>query len=174
MGAIQQHSISRAIACVLAAAGCCTAVPAQAAATAAKATVITIRKLSLLNLSDLDFATNIGGTAAGTIVIDPDNDTRSTTGGTIAAGGVPQAAKFYTYGGPLQNLQVNRGPYPVLTRVGGGASMTVTELTLNGPVLRFLNAAGLLDLRVGGTLAVAANQMPGAYTGTFQIIVTYY
>lgn len=133
-----------------------------------------LRKLSILNLSDLNFASIISGATAGTVTIDPDDDTRANTGGAIGAGGVPQAAKFYTYGGPLQNLQVNRGDLPILTRVGGGATMNVTGLTLNGPVLRFLNAAGLLDLRVGGTLAVRANQLPGAYTGSFQIIVTYY
>jgi hypothetical protein len=153
---------------------CVASPPASAGTTTASAGVIALRKLSLLNLSDLNFATNIAGAAAGTVTIDPDDDTRTNTGGTIAAGGVPQAAKFYTYGGPLQNLQVNRGALPVLNRVGGGATMNVTGLTLNGPVLRFLNAAGLLDLRVGGTLAVGANQLPGAYTGTFQIIVTYY
>ncbi len=52
--------------------------------------------------------------------------------------------------------------------------MNVTVLTLNGPTLRFLSAAGLLDLRVGGTLAVKANQAEGDYSGTFQIIVTYF
>jgi hypothetical protein len=150
------------------------AMPAGAAGAPASAAVITLRKLSILNLSELNFATNIAGAAAGTVIIDPDDDSRSTTGGTIAAGGIPQAAKFFTFGGPLQNLQVNRGAYPVLTRVGGGGTMTVTALTLNGPVVRFLNAAGLLDLRVGGTLAIGANQPQGAYTGTFQIIVTYY
>ncbi|WP_293881675.1 DUF4402 domain-containing protein [Sphingomonas sp.] len=152
--------------------------PAWGAGTAgiatASASAITLRKLSILNLSPLDFATIIATPAAGTITIDPDDDSRSSTGGSMGAGGVPQAAKFYTYGGPLQNLQVNRGPLPVLTRVGGGATMNVTGLTLNGPVLRFLDAAGLLDLRVGGTLAVGANQATGTYTGTFQIIVTYY
>ncbi|CAN5218810.1 hypothetical protein BH09PSE3_BH09PSE3_10100 [soil metagenome] len=164
---------------MLAATGCGLAVlvgaqPAAASVASGKVGVITLRKLSILNLSDLDFATNIAGTSAGTVVIDPNTDSRMNSGGTIAGGGVPQAAKFYTYGGPLQNLQVNRGPLPVLTRVGGGGTMNVTELSLNGPVLRFLNAAGLLDLRVGGTLAVGANQAAGAYTGTFQIIVTYY
>jgi Domain of unknown function (DUF4402) len=74
----------------------------------------------------------------------------------------------------LQTLQVNRGPLPVLNRAGGGATMNVTGLTLNGPVTRFLNAAGVLDLRVGGTLAVGANQLSGSYSGTFQIIVTYF
>lgn len=110
----------------------------------------------------------------GTITINPNTDARTTTGGVTAAGGTPQAAQFYTYGGPLQTVQVNRGPLPVLTRVGGGATMNVTGLTLNGPTLRFLNAAGLLDLRVGGTLNVTANKLPGSYIGTFQIIVTYF
>jgi hypothetical protein len=164
----------RVMACVLAAAGCGISMPVLAKAATGKTGVITLRKLSILNLSDLNFATNIAGPSAGTVVIDPDDDGRVTTGGTIAGGGSPQAAKFYTYGGPLQNLQVNRGALPVLNRVGGGGSMNVTGLTLNGPIVRFLNAAGLLDLRVGGTLAVGANQPAGAYAGTFEIIVTYY
>lgn len=138
------------------------------------ARAITLRPLSLLNLRDLDFATNISGATGGTITINPNTDARTTTGGVTAAGGTPQAAQFYTYGGPLQTVQVNRGPLPVLNRVGGGATMNVTGLTLNGPTLRFLNAAGLLDLRVGGTLNVTANKLPGSYVGTFQIIVTYF
>jgi Domain of unknown function (DUF4402) len=148
--------------------------PAFAATTNSNAKAITLRPLSIINLSDLDFATNISGTTAGTVVIDPTTDARSVTGGVVAAGGTPQAAQFYTYGGPLQTLQVFRGPLPILNRAGGGATMNVTGLTLNGPTTRFLNAAGLLDLRVGGTLAVGANQMSGSYSGTFQIIVNYF
>ena len=148
-----------------------TASPAVAAGSTASA--ITLRPLSLLNLGDLDFGTNISGVTAGTIVIDPSTDGRSTTGGVVAAGGAPKAAKFYTYGGPLQTIQIFHGGLPTLTRVGGG-TMNVTQFTLNGPVTRFLNAAGLLDLRVGGTLAVGANQTAGAYTGTFTIIVNYF
>jgi len=147
---------------------------ARAAGGPGALSVIAIRPLSLLNLSELDFGNAIPGATAGTIVINPNTDARTTTGGVIVAGGTPNAAKFYTYGGPLQTVQVNRGPLPVLNRSGGGATMNVTGLTLNGPVLRFLTAAGLLDLRVGGTLAVGANQREGAYAGTFQIIVTYF
>jgi hypothetical protein len=148
---------------------------AALSATASTAvSAITLRPLSLLKLRDLDFATNISGATAGTIIIDPTTDARTTTGGVTAAGGTPQAAQFYTYGGPLQNVQVNRGPLPVLNRAGGGATMNVTGLTLNGPTLRFLNAAGLLDLRVGGTLNVTANKLAGDYSGTFDIIVTYF
>jgi hypothetical protein len=148
--------------------------PAHAAGTTSGASAIALRPLSLLNLRDLDFAINVSGPTAGTVVIDPNTDGRTTTGGVIAAGGTPQAAQFYTYGGPLQTIQVFRGPLPVLNRAGGGATMNVTGLTLNGPTTRFLNSAGLLDLRVGGTLAVGANQLSGSYSGTFQIIVNYF
>lgn len=147
---------------------------AFAATASTTARAITLRPLSLLKLRDLDFASNISGVTGGTIIIDPTTDLRVTTGGVTAAGGTPQAAQFYTYGGPLQNIQVTRGPLPVLNRAGGGATMNVTQLTLNGPTLRFLNAAGLLDLRVGGTLNVTANKLPGAYAGNFQITVTYF
>ena len=166
--------VSRAFCCALVAVGFGASAPALAAGSTSTATVITLRPLSLLNLSDLDFATNAAGATAGTIVIDPTNDTRTTTGGVVAAGGTPQAAKFDTYGGPLQTIQIFRGPLPVLNRAGGGATMNVTQLTLNGPTTRFLGTAGLIDLRVGGTLAVGANQLSGSYSGTFQIIVNYF
>jgi hypothetical protein len=170
VGTKRGHWFNRAL-CALAA--FCAATPALAASRSGTTNAVTLAPLSLVNISDLDFATNISGTTAGTITIDPTSDTRATTGGVTAMGGAPQAAKFFTYGTANKLLQVFRGPLPVLNRVGGGASMTVTGLTLNGPVTRFLSVAGLLDLRVGGTLAVAANQMDGVYTGTFQIIVNY-
>lgn len=147
---------------------------AQAQTDTAVAKAITLRPLSIVKLRDLDFGTLIAGPVVGTVTIDPDDDSRSTTGGVGAAGGAPQAAQFYTYGGPRQYIQVTRGPLPTLARVGGGATMTVNQLTLNGPTFRYLNSAGVLDLRVGGELRVGANQMPGDYAGNFTITVTYY
>ena len=147
---------------------------AHAGTQASTTKAITLKPLSIVKLRDLDFGRLIAGVSAGTVVINPTTDARSTTGGTIVAGGTPQAAQFYTYATANTTLQVTRGPLPVLNRSGGGASMNVTGLTLNGPVLRTIGPAGLLDLRVGGTLAVAANQLEGTYSGTFDIIVTYF
>ena len=160
-----------ALSVALAVAGSGAAQAASAPATD-KATVL--RPLSILKISDLEFGTLIATATAGTAVIDPFTDLRTTTGGTTAAGGSPKAAQFLTYGTQGSILQVNRGPLPVLNRAGGGASMNVTQLTLNGPVLRVVNPAGVVDLRVGGTLAVAANQLAGDYSGTFDIILTYF
>jgi hypothetical protein len=147
---------------------------AQAATQAGTSKAITLRPLSIVKLRDLDFGRLASGTTAGTVVIDPNTDGRTTTGGVLAAGGTPQAAQFFTFATGNQTLQVTRGPLPVLSRAGGGATMNVTQLTLNGPVLRIIGAAGLLDLRVGGTLAVAANQLDGVYSGNFDITVTYF
>lgn len=146
---------------------------AQAQTDAATAKAITLRPLSIVKLRDLDFGTLIAGATTGTATIDPEDDSRSTTGGVGAAGGAPQAAQFYTYGGPRQYVQVTRGAFPRLTRAGDGGTMTGDQLTLSGPTFRYLNGAGILDLRVGGRLMVGANQMPGDYAGTFTLTVFY-
>ncbi|MEO1169719.1 MAG: DUF4402 domain-containing protein [Pseudomonadota bacterium] len=147
---------------------------ALAADQAADSEAVIVTPLSLVNTTDLEFGTLLAGSTAGTVVINPNNDARSTTGGVTAAGSGGQAAQFWTYGGPRQFIYVTRGPLPVLDRVGGGGSMNVSRLTLNGSVFRYLNSAGLLDLRVGGTLQVGADQAPGTYEGDFQITVTYF
>jgi Domain of unknown function (DUF4402) len=151
-----------------------TSAGAQAATQTGTAKAITLKSLSIVKLRDLDFGRLASGTAAGAVVIDPTTDARTTTGGVLPAGGTPQAAQFYTYGTGNLILQVTRGPLPVLNRAGGGATMNVTQLTLNGPTLRVLNTAGLIDLRVGGTLAVGASQLDGSYAGSFDITVTYF
>ena len=163
--------------CRIAAACACAVVAsagAQASTQSGSAKAIALKPLSIVKLRDLDFGTLLAGTTAGTAIVDPTTDVRAVTGGTTPAGGAPLAAQFYTYGTQGSVLQVNRGPLPVLSRAGGGATMNVTLLTLNGPTLRVINPAGILDLRIGGTLAIGANQMEGSYNGTFDIIVTYF
>ena len=159
---------------VAAAAWLTVAGAAQAGTVVATAKAVTLKPLSIVKIGDLDFGTLLAGASAGSVTIDPVTDARTTTGGTTAAGGSPISAEFYTYGTQGSILQVTRGPYPVLNRVGGGATMTVTQLTLNGPVLRVVSPAGVLDLKVGGTMTVGANQLDGTYTGTFDITVTYF
>ena len=150
------------------------ATPAFAATRAARAEAVALKPLSIVNRTDLEFGTLISSPVAGTVSINPTNDARTTTGGVTAASGGPHAAQFLTASTGNQFLQVNHNGLPTLTHTGGVATMKVTQLTLNGPVLRFIGPSGVLDLRVGGTLAVSANQLDGQYTGTFQITVTYF
>lgn len=149
--------------------------PAVAATQTGTIAAVTVKPLSIVKVKDLDFGLIASGSGAGTIIIDPTNDAQSATGGANGpvAMGNGVAAQFYTYGGPLQFVSVTRGPLPTLSN-GSGGTMTVSQLTLNGPTTRYLSSAGVLDLRVGGTLNIGANQAPGTYTGTFQITVTYF
>ncbi|NNC73094.1 MAG: DUF4402 domain-containing protein [Sphingomonadaceae bacterium] len=158
-----------ALALVMTAAG-----TAQAADSNAVADAAVVQPLQLVNTRDLEFGAMLSGATDGTMVVNPSTDARTATGGVTAAGTAGHAAQFFTYGGPLQFVLVTRGPLPVLQRQGGGASMNVSQLVLNGPVFRYLSTAGVLDLRVGGTLQVGANQPSGNYDGDYTITVTYF
>lgn len=151
----------------------CAPGSALAANAMAIAQAVTLRPLSVVKVDDLDFGTLISGATAGTAVIDANTSSRATTGGVTGAAGAYQAAEFQTYGGPAI-VFIQLGPAPTLNRAGGGATMAVTGLALDGPVLRFLPAPGLIVIKVGGTLNVAANQLDGSYAGTFTLTVTYF
>jgi hypothetical protein len=151
-----------------------TSAGAQAATQTGTAKAITLKPLSIVKLRDLDFGRLASGTAAGAVVIDPTTDARTTTGGVLPAGGTPQAAQFYTYATGNILLFITLGTPPTLARSGGGATMTMSNLTLNGPTIRLLPPAGIIDLRVGGTLAVGASQLDGTYSGNFDVTVTYF
>lgn len=147
---------------------------ALAAVATAEAAVAVVQPLSLVKTQDLEFGALLVGATGGSVTIDPNNDARSATGGVTLAGSAGGAAEFVTYGGPRQYIWITRGPLPVLIRQGGGGSMNVSQLTLDGATFRYLNSSGLLDLRVGGTLQVSANQPAGYYEGVFEITVTYF
>lgn len=133
-----------------------------------------LQSLTLAKLTDLEFGSIIPSATAGTVSVNANNDARTRTGGVTLAGTGAYAARFLTYGTANAILLITRGALPVLSRVGGGATMNVDQLTLNGPALRILNAAGVVDVRYGGRLRVGANQMAGTYRGTFTVTVTYF
>jgi Domain of unknown function (DUF4402) len=164
---MRRYAIAAAVAAAL-------TTPAHADTAVATAKAITLAPLSIVKYGDLDFGTIVATGAAGTVDVDAATDARSTSGGATAAGGAPTAARFYTYGTGLQTLEVTLGAPPTLTHATSAATMNVTALTLDQPTITFLSAAGLVDLHVGGTLAVGANQPDGLYSGTFDVTVTYY
>jgi hypothetical protein len=60
-----------------------------------------------------------------------------------------------------------------LTQVGGAATMTVSNWTLDGSTNRKIPQNSAFNFSVGGTLNVAAGQADGTYVGTFTITVQY-
>jgi hypothetical protein len=147
---------------------------AEAATRAANGRARTLRPIALNNTRALDFGTLITGATAGTVTINPRTDARTRTGGlTLVGGGTPGAARFTATGTPAVNAFITIGTAPVLTRVSGSETMTVSNMTLNGGRTRRIPASGVLDVRVGGRLNVAANQRDGLYSGSFNLTVEY-
>ena len=136
--------------------------------------------LTLVRTTDLSFGDLIAAPVPGTVVVSPTADTRTLTGVT-PAGGTVRAARFTGRGTPGRLAFVRWTTAPIiLSRIGGGASMTMDQLRTNsilfvfgGSDPRIIPASGILDIRFGARLQVGANQMEGEYQGTFDITLDY-
>jgi hypothetical protein len=150
-----------------------TATPIAASPPATARSVITA-PVSIVKTSDLDFGL-ISVAAAGAVVIDPNANTIAATGGVTLAGTQWSAASFVgAAGGSAVVVLIKIPNQPViLTRQGGTETMAVSPLTLQGQNKRALAAQESFTFRVGGTLTVAANQVEGVYTGTFDVQIQY-
>lgn len=157
--------------CALSLAGIPGAALAQSSAGRAEATVV--RPLSLLKTDDLRFGSLIAGPAAGGAVISQTSGARTVTGGVTGAPGDFGPASFVAAGlaNVIAIISVSNGT--TITRAGGGASMTVTDITTNRAAISVLPTGGALGINVGGRLVVGANQMPGDYAGSFTLTVIY-
>ena len=134
---------------------------------------IVLRPLTLLKVEDMDFGW-LTVTAAGTAILNPVSGAVATTGGVLAAGGDPLPALFAGAASRNTPVKIRIPNKPItLTRVGGTETMTVTDWTLDGPADRRVGVTRAFDFRVGATLAVAANQADGLYTGEFTVEVQY-
>lgn len=151
---------------------------AQAAPVAAgfpaTANALLIHPISIVKTSDLDFGL-LTVTGAGTVVIDPNANSIASTGGVTPVGSQWSAASFVGAAGGASVVVLIKLPnQPVtITRQGGTETMTVANLTLQGLNKRTLAALQSFSFRVGGTLNVAANQVEGVYTGTFNVDIQY-
>jgi hypothetical protein len=132
-----------------------------------------LKPLSLLKQSDLDFG-ELVASGAGTAVIDPVSGSMSTTGAVTQVGVTAHAATFTATGSKNSVVIIRLPTSPAtLTLVGGGATLTVANWTLDGNTTRKVPASSAFNFSVGGTLNVAAGQADGTYTGTFNITVQY-
>ncbi|HET7605542.1 MAG TPA: DUF4402 domain-containing protein [Sphingomicrobium sp.] len=147
-----------------------SAAPATQSATAEAAI---LSPLSVIKRADLDFGTLVVS-GAGSAVIDPVTNSLSTTGGLTPSGTSAHPARFTATGSKNAVALVRLPNSPaVLTRVGGTETVTVSDWTQDGPTNRRIPITDTFDFYVGGTLDVAAGQVPGTYTGTFSITVQY-
>lgn len=134
---------------------------------------IIVTPTSFFLVEDMSFGTIVPGAASGTVTIDEVSGARTSAGGVVAlAGAGAQRARFVAGGTDGQTVDLSLGPLPTLDD-GNGNTMPVTSLVLDGPSTRVFGPSMAMDIYVGGTLSVGANQVPGLYSGTFTLTVEY-
>ena len=172
----------RSLACVVA--WCCIALApllgaglaassaAHAATASASSSAAVVTPLSLVKTGDLRFGQIVPGPSAGTVRIVASTGARTSTGPITLAGTDFGPATFLGLADRNRIVLLTRGPLPTLVRVGGGGSMAMTAMTTQRN--NFFTPGGqILNINIGGTIAVGANQPPGLYSGTFTITITY-
>ena len=159
--------------CALAALLC--PMPTHAASVSASSTgkATILKSLSVVKQADLDFG-ELVVSGAGSAVMDPVSGATTTTG-PVTPTGVPGHPAQFTATGSRNSVVIIHVPTApaTLTRVGGTETMTVSNWTLDGPVMRQIPLNSAFNFSVGGTLKVAAGQVEGTYTGTFTVQVNY-
>lgn len=130
--------------------------------------------LNITKNQDLNFGSvTPSASVDGTMVLEP-GGVVYTTGGVTSRTGSGYAPATYTISGvPAASFNVTITP-AVVTLSGPRGTLTVGNFALNQPTPIVLNGSnGLATLAVGATLFVNAGQLPGNYTGTFDVTVAY-
>lgn len=174
----------------LTAAAAATCVPIHATAqdiATARSTALIEQPITVINTDDMDFGKIAYTATAGTVAMTPAGSATCTATGGLIRTGTCRAARFEGDVRFLFLLQVQQPVGDSILLTGpGGATMRLDTFTYGaGPGLldfgqsgvnhRFwvLNFDGSYSFYMGGTLHVGANQLPGVYSGTFQIQLNY-
>ena len=136
--------------------------------------------ITIAKAADFNFGSFYAGSTAGTIDIDV-NGKRSVTGGvlTVFGGAAPTAAKFDVIGGASTTYSIcypsgvtlsGPGTPMALTRISG---MTDADGAATLAATSDLGVGGTQSIYLGGSIAVAAGQVAGVYTGNITATVSY-
>jgi Domain of unknown function (DUF4402) len=139
------------------------------------------RPVTLINSRDLNFGNIIRGVTAGTVTINARTGARTRTGGTVLQGTGFSSALFAGTGSGGRLVRLTVGA-PTITLIGpAAATMTVNTLRISVgganqqtlPRNTTLPASGNQSFAIGGRVNVAANQLDGDYTATFNLTMDY-
>jgi hypothetical protein len=133
-------------------------------------------QLQVFSAQGLSFGSFYVGATGGTIEINPVSGSRSTTGSVVelmSDPGLP--AIFIVKLIPGRSVSISFGMLPaILTRSGGGETISIIELTSDKPGNSFVTSGGHPfhnEVRIGGTLqvgSISANPS-GEYQGMFNV-----
>lgn len=147
----------------------------RAATVTGETQAVVVTPLSLVKFEDLRFGRIIAGATSGTVTISNTSGARTSTGPVTLVGGDFGPARFAGLGNNNFFVRLRRATSGAITldRVGGGASMTLTNLT-GVPDTRIFPTNGILLFAVGGRLNVGPGQMAGTYVGTIDLQLIYF
>jgi hypothetical protein len=158
---------------------------AQTSATAANVPVTAriYKPISLaLNNTGLSFGDIFTDGTGGDVTLNPQSNTRTTTGPVLATTGTANAATFTVGGKRNATYAITLPNDGSVTLTGPGTAMAVSKFTASvagaapaNPATGLIpNTAGATQtFQVGGTLTLVANQVDGDYAGTFNVTVAY-
>lgn len=158
-----------------------TATPAFAQAVSASANAeargVVLQPLTLTRVDDLDFGTVISTAAAGTVVIDADDGSRTVTGGVLAVPSYPGGRGLFTGNGSAGqdvNLTLN-APGVLVSTTNPLDLVTVNSMYLDSgnSLVRTIGVSTIFNVGVGGDFGIAANQPNGLYTAQFDLTADY-
>jgi hypothetical protein len=138
-------------------------------ATASGSTTI-IKPLTITKNVDLAFGRIVRpSTGSGSVTIANTADTVSTAGGAVALASTTTRAKFTISG---ENALVTTLSVPTTFALNNGANVLTVTLSPDQTSPLTLGATDT-TLFVGGSFPVTSTTVSGAYTGTFDVTVTY-
>lgn len=139
----------------------------------ATATARIITKITLEKDIDINFGTIAQTTTGGTVTLTAASDEASYSNtASVIASSTESRAHFNVAGEANATYGITLPSNATLTRTDGSETMIVSNFvtgTLTGNTL----TDGEDDFYVGAKLTVEGNQVPGQYTGSFDVTVTY-
>lgn len=140
---------------------------AQAATASANAKAQILKAITVTKNADVDFGTIVTSATSGTATLS--NAGAVTCSAGLVCAGAPAAGAFAVTGttGQVVTLSTSNA-----SLTGPGAAMPAT-LATSSATLTLTGVAASDVFKVGGLLAIAANQVEGSYTGAFTVTVNY-
>jgi hypothetical protein len=147
--------------------------PALAAPTdSADGRALILLPLTLTKVDDLHFGTVVSSPVAGTVTINAVTGARTHNGGVTEVASDPGQRALFAWAGTPNGLVSFDLTYPASLDDGAGHSVQIALLYL-GSASKIADPDGIVQVGVGGSILISANQEEGLYSNTFDVTANY-
>jgi len=139
----------------------------------AEASITLGAEMRIEKLSDLHFGDITSNSTGGSVLLNPSDGSVSNLSGNFYLLGNSTAARFQLSGAINQCFEIASGSYPSQITLTNeqGHTMTVGNFQFL-PSSGNLGSTGIIEIKVGGTLNINANQPGGSYTNDSDLTIT--